>query len=393
MAKTKKNLNIESFDTLNRLISQIYDAAIEPAYWPRFLESMSDICGGQPMGLFLHDNLNRKSYCNIPLSCVHFVRAESEWMKEFERYYCTINPWMERFALLPEGTVACTSTLIKDEIFFGTEFYNDWLRKRGYRYSLIAQVMQRDSLMISLSGLRASTVSPQELALSRQIVPHLQRACTLQMNMVGSRALMDAAFSVLDRFSMGILLLDGKGRVCFVNKAAETILQKQDGFFVDKDYYCEAGSLSETTQLQYLIGHAVQTGLGKGLNSGGALRLGRVPPKRPLSVLISPLRCNGFTVIDSVCGLIFISDPDEDKKHDSESKLLQQLYGLTAAQSQLAHALIKGVSIEEYAERHRVTLHTVRSHLKQLLIKTNTHRQGDLVRVLLTGPAFMKHVD
>lgn len=392
MAKTRKNIKIESLETLNQLILQIYDAAIEPARWSKFLESMSDICNGQPMGLLLHDKLSKKSYCNIPDSFVNFVRAESEWIADFERYYCTINPWMEQFARLPEGAIACTSTLIRDEIFFGTEFYNDWLKKMGYRYSLGAPVIHKDSLIITLFGLRTSMASPEELKLCKLIIPHIQRACTLQMNMVSCHALMNAGYSVLDRFSMGILLLDGKGRVCFANKAAETILQKQDGFFMTKESCCEAGDLSETAQLQHLIGHVVQTGSGEGLSSGGALRIGRMPPKRPLQILVSPLRCNEFTTINDICGVIFVSDPDDDdeEKNQSENELLQQLYGLTTAQSQLAQALSKGVSIEDYAKRHRVTLNTARTHLKQLLIKTNTHRQGELVHILLSGPAFMR---
>ena len=383
-----KNQSIESFDTLNHLITQIYDAAVDALRWPEFLESLSDLCDGQTVGLLLYDRKNRQSFCDIPLSFVHHVRADPDWIADFERYYCTINPWMEYFAASPEGTVTCSSHMIADDVFFRTEFYNDWLKLQDYRYSLGAQVRQGEALVVSLSLLHADKATSAELALIRHLVPHLQRACSLHIRLEGNSVLANASFSVLDRLPTGVILLDRRGAVRVINKSADRILHRNDGLLIDKTGLCEAVSLSETSQLRQLIAEAVQTGTGSGQGAGGGMKLTRMAA-RPLSILVSPLRASNGNLTEEVCAVLFISDPDSEQAV-SGADLLQQIYGLTTAQARLAQALSQGLSVEDYAEQHQLSCNTVRTHLKHLFDKTDTHRQGDLVRVLVSGPAFIR---
>lgn len=110
---------------------------------------------------------------------------------------------------------------------------------------------------------------------------------------------------------------------------------------------------------------------------------------RPLSILVSPLRASNGNLADEVCAVLFISDPDSEQAV-SGADLLQQIYGLTTAQARLAEALSRGLSVEDYAEQQQLSCNTVRTHLKHLFDKTDTHRQGDLVRVLVSGPAFIR---
>ena len=54
----------------------------------------------------------------------------------------------------------------------------------------------------------------------------------------------------------------------------------------------------------------------------------------------------------------------------------------------LAVALCGGRSLEEASRERGTTLNTVRSQLKSIFGKTGTHRQADLVSVLLASPAY-----
>jgi DNA-binding CsgD family transcriptional regulator len=47
--------------------------------------------------------------------------------------------------------------------------------------------------------------------------------------------------------------------------------------------------------------------------------------------------------------------------------------------------LSEGRSLEQVAAARGVTMNTVRSQLKQVFSKTDTKRQGELVRLVLTG--------
>ncbi|HWG59212.1 MAG TPA: helix-turn-helix transcriptional regulator, partial [Candidatus Acidoferrales bacterium] len=68
-------------------------------------------------------------------------------------------------------------------------------------------------------------------------------------------------------------------------------------------------------------------------------------------------------------------------------ELLTRQYGLTKHEASLADLLLQGSDLREAAEKLGVSMNTVRTHLRLIFEKTDTHRQAELVRVLLRGPA------
>jgi DNA-binding CsgD family transcriptional regulator len=61
---------------------------------------------------------------------------------------------------------------------------------------------------------------------------------------------------------------------------------------------------------------------------------------------------------------------------------LQQMFGLTCAEVQLAVSLASGQTPLEIARRNKVSRTTIRSHLAALFSKTETNRQSELVALL-----------
>lgn len=64
-------------------------------------------------------------------------------------------------------------------------------------------------------------------------------------------------------------------------------------------------------------------------------------------------------------------------------QLLQHVYGLTAAEVQIASAIAEGQTVREYAEHRRISRNTAASQLKSVFGKTGFKRQIELVRWLL----------
>jgi DNA-binding CsgD family transcriptional regulator len=81
---------------------------------------------------------------------------------------------------------------------------------------------------------------------------------------------------------------------------------------------------------------------------------------------------------------------DPDRALSADIMAFRSMFGLTPAESELVRCLAAGLSLEESAAELRLRLDTVRSRLKVVFQKTNTHRQADLVRLVLTAatPAF-----
>jgi len=66
-------------------------------------------------------------------------------------------------------------------------------------------------------------------------------------------------------------------------------------------------------------------------------------------------------------------------------KLLRSHFGLTQAEARLALHLVAGETLRCAAVKLSITYETARSQLKSIFKKTRTHRQAELVIVVLTA--------
>lgn len=73
---------------------------------------------------------------------------------------------------------------------------------------------------------------------------------------------------------------------------------------------------------------------------------------------------------------------DLDAHPEPSPRTLQRLFGLTAAETQLAVELSRGCNLLDIACSRRLSRTTIRSQLAALFAKTQTRRQADLVALL-----------
>jgi len=67
-----------------------------------------------------------------------------------------------------------------------------------------------------------------------------------------------------------------------------------------------------------------------------------------------------------------------------QDEALRNSFGLTEREATIAKLICLGYAPAKLAGRLSLSTNTVRSHLKRIFSKTRTHRQADLVRLLLT---------
>ena len=84
---------------------------------------------------------------------------------------------------------------------------------------------------------------------------------------------------------------------------------------------------------------------------------------------------------------VFVSDPGRCNQPDEQ--LLRALYGLSASEAEFTVALISGNGLMAASERMHISLNTAKTHLSHIFSKTGTSKQGELIRLVLTGPAGM----
>ncbi len=113
------------------------------------------------------------------------------------------------------------------------------------------------------------------------------------------------------------------------------------------------------------------------------------PPSRPARAVIlgesddaAPVFC--WVLIED--GKVMVSFNDEQllKRHIA---IAQGIYGLSAAQTQLAMLVAQGDELSVAAEKLGVSVNTVRTHLQRMFERTGVHSQSALVGLLLSAEA------
>lgn len=260
-----------------------------------------------------------------------------------------------------------------------TELYQEWLRPQRMDQALAMDGIGAPSRLAMLAvGRPASAVDFDSgaLAAMRLLQPHFFRALQIRRLLDSADLDRQQALDALDHLDHGILLVDVQSRVRHASRLARAILG--DGLLVIAGTLaCERAA--ETRALRRLIGEAAAA---EPAEPGTALRVQRHSGQRPLSVLVAPLRHSDPCLQGPPASAIVIVTDPERAKPSGEAELCR-LYGLTPAEARTALALLDAGGLTAVAEKMSVSLSTVRTLLQRAFDKTGTHRQAELVRLMM----------
>jgi DNA-binding CsgD family transcriptional regulator len=262
-----------------------------------------------------------------------------------------------------------------------TDFFNEWYHPQKLDSMIGTNLVVEGPVSTVISVLRKADFAPADVKLFTLLIPHVQRAVQLQLRLAMLEDRQDGFTEILNRLRQGVLLVDEAGKVHFANRDAERILS--DGAGLRTEAKClQTDREDETGRLRTAIASAVQTAsTGVGM-PGGRVRVSRGNARRPLSVLVSPLRPQApWMRLYRPCAILFITDPERQIAIRSER--LRDEFGLTRAEAALALEIVAGQGLQAAAGRLRITVTTARTHLAHIFRKTGTRRQAELVRVIL----------
>lgn len=367
------------------LVDGIYEAGLEPQGWPAALESMQEVFGATSSRLFTHDherNVGRFEYASTRDPARD--RAYEECAGR--------NVWVQGGkGVRTPGTVKTGAEIVPDRDLVKTEFYNEFLRPQNMHHKLLGAIAGEDEAVTYLGFARSEDMAPfgkAELALFKQLMPHLQRALRIQQAIGAEQLMKFAALDAIEALPFGACVLDADGKVLSANQAAEEILAAKDGLALGPEGLVVAHN-GARAQLDALIAAAARPTPGNGRESGGELLLPRRESPWPLHLLVTP-----FTMTRKLLGgarpvaLLFLVD--RERQHHIDEDRLRQLYRLTAAEARLTALLARGLRLDEAGAELGITYETARTHLKRVFGKTEMMRQPELVRIILSGLAALR---
>lgn len=367
------------------LVGQIYDAALNPQLWDNFLGSLSTELKS-PGSIFLVQNIQSGH-----LLLGRSAGLEPEGVQAYEDYYVTVDPRIPRLMKLPSGTFGPESSFVPKETWQRSELVNDFLLPIDFYYALNGVVLKNE-LILSTIGVqrqkRHGAFSEREVKFMHTIGPHLERAVQMTLRFIQADTQQRNCAHLLNLLPMGVILTDQESQIIHTNDAAKQILDQNDGVGRYR-HRLGAATSHETKTLRGLIYKASETTQAQGFGSGGAMPVSRPSMLRSFAVLVTPLPHDEYgTLKGNPTAAVFVTDPEEET--ETQDQILIRLYQLTPAEAKLAMLLMQGISLDAAADELQIAKGTARVHMRNIFSKTDTHRQSELVRLLLNGAAKLR---
>ena len=368
---------------LIELTNLLMESSGNPERWSGVIAKLAQLLGAPKGGLEITDMETGRAV----------IQAEyglgPDFGTQYTQRFASENPFLMNREAFPPGRVVNPATIIPLKDLHKTNFYRKFLKPHGIEHVLCAVLFRESGLHGFLNLARPIKMRPfsaGEAALLQSIVPALQGAILVNRTLTRQAMEQKLYAELLDRLSRGIALLDGRGEVLHLNRNALSILEGGDGLMFEGKGI-RAVAPDENLRFKRLMQATLSGSGGKGpAHPESCMLVTRTEADTPLSILFAPFQGGRpFPHESQTRMILFFSKLGQFSTNAKE--VLKKLYGLTEAESRLAVMLLGGLSIEQSAQRLGITLNTARTHLKKLFLKTETNRQGELIRVMLESPA------
>lgn len=181
----------------------------------------------------------------------------------------------------------------------------------------------------------------------------------------GIRTLAGLGQHLFDSLAVGVVLFAPDGQIRQANRAARRLL-----------YDHGQGLRDQLTEPVRRMGADAQSGI-----------------ENSLSILLDESCClmsqfhscppDPFTGAGAMV-IVFLAGPEARPVLSSDA--LKEMFALTATEARVAHLLASGLRPEDIAREMGIAPTTIAFHLRNIFAKTDTHRQAELVALVLSLP-------
>ncbi|MBB5402288.1 MULTISPECIES: helix-turn-helix transcriptional regulator [Paraburkholderia] len=375
-------------DDIHAAVRLVYQAALHPGEWHAALDSVVNAIGAHKAVL--------NGVTGDAVGVVASTGIEpSSALRLHHEFASRMPDWI---SAIPAGTSLRQSSAISDADFRRSDLYNEVVRPAGGFYGIVTPLVRTPVRQVYLScgrELGAADFDNEDVDALNLVVPHLINSLEVGKRLVRADANVKSVFDLLDRASVGVILFDAALCPVFVNRRAEALASSGDGLVLSKRTVA-ATKHAETLLLQKAMAGSVglhdikRNGRESAIQQAAPTRcyLSRDPPRLPLVVRIMPFdlhqRSGAYGDAgesNTTRGALFLTEADRAPNVDAD--VLVETFRLTRREAQLAVLLANGYCLEEAATKLTIGLGTARGYLKQILGKTFTHRQAELVALIL----------
>lgn len=269
-----------------------------------------------------------------------------------------------------------TTDLVPTASYERSIFYNEWIRSMGDDTFFCCGSVMRTPLGDGIVGLHRgknqADFSDEVLDELNRNVDHLRGMFAIRGKIAGLRERNGMLSAIFASDREATFAVNRGGRILLANAAAEAVLQS--GRFLR----CRSGQLravcdASRRALESAIATAADQSDGQA--SSCLLRSG---DGGFLVASLMPLPSS----FSQPAVLVTVEDERTRMLPEVVTKHLQEAYGLTRSEADVAIRLADGDSIPEISDRRRSAVGTVRIQVKSVLLKMGARRQSEVVRIV-----------
>jgi DNA-binding CsgD family transcriptional regulator len=364
-------------EIFSALVGDVYDAALEPALWPRVLEKVAGFVGGSAIGLVSKDTVSRASDVHYHFGFDQdFVRLYREKYWKFDMF--------APLAFFGVGEVTSLVNCTALEAFLRGSFMTEWANPQGWidaaNVVLVKSVMQCAIMSVTRNAADGMVDDEMRRRL-RLVVPHVRRAVLIGNVIERKTAEAAGLADTLDGLSASMFLVEASGRVVHANVAGHVMMAAGDLLRTGADgrlVACDRRVDQVLRDVFAAAGRGDEVIGSKGIAVPLSARDGERHVAHVLPLTSGARRQAGATY--AAAAAVFVHRASLTTS--SPPEVIARTYTLTPTELRVLLAVVEIGGVPEVAEALGVSETTVRFHLRQLFGKTGTHRQADLVKLV-----------
>lgn len=297
--------------------------------------------------------------------------------------YAPRNPWFLSSREYTAGRVLTGDELLSNRDLVKTDFYRGLLEPRGLLHCVAGVAIRHGPLIHYISLLRGQdqpAFGEREKANLRTVLAHVALALGHRWRQRETSDLVRVLTGIIDHHPHPCLLIDREGRLVHANRGAAPRVLECVGLCLEAGVVTAALPGDRPVLRQAIRDAASITGE-MAADATHAVMLSVPGSRYPAVAAVHPAGSLFDAKSGEVTALVLLTVPSPCLAHDPRTCTFARQFGLSPAQARVGLMIVTGHSLAETARKLHVSDNTVRSHLKQIFQKTNTHGQVELVHL------------
>lgn len=367
----------------SRLIAAIYEAALDSTKWRSILAEICQFTDADEASLIFFDSQHASRNLTIT---AHNIDNEVFVAQHLANEVQKIKPL---FADSKPGQLM-TAEAIAQRVGMTYEEYLGAPAEIAERLAFQVRVgipLLMGDIIYSAMGFHcvhgAPDLNSDAIDFIHRLCPHFVRALSIHNHISLLKAEHESLVEAIKCTNLAVFLLDSNLQVLFASPEASNVLAAHPALNLNRNMRLQAHNHKEQLRLEAVLAEFADNGFYAGhiKEDGICLALEHSEKTHPLKLYFLPVQQQASPLVDGIpCLAVFVSDPEREKL--ISPYYLQQAYGLTITETQLAQLLLKGLSVADISSERCTSAETTRWQVKQIMHKTQTHSQAELARLL-----------